>query len=57
MRHADYGPDFWRNRGIKGFIGAAINVTLIVIGFFFLGGGTYVRFSRTVFVESSTNFF
>ena len=42
MRKADYGPGFWRKRGIRGMIGAAVNVFWILVGLFFLGGGTYV---------------
>ncbi|PLN83374.1 putative neutral amino acid permease [Aspergillus taichungensis] len=41
MRHADYGPDFYRKRGIRGWVGLFVNVSLIGIGFFFLGPGTY----------------
>ncbi|PIB02012.1 hypothetical protein CB0940_01013 [Cercospora beticola] len=41
MRNADYGPDFWKTRGVRGYLGIALNVCLIAIGFLFLGGGTY----------------
>lgn len=47
MRRADHGPAFWKIRGIRGMFGAAVNVTLICIGFFFLGGGTYVSTSTS----------
>ncbi|KAM3419254.1 hypothetical protein BST61_g5192 [Cercospora zeina] len=41
MRNADYGPDFWKSRGIRGYLGITLNVFLIAVGFLFLGGGTY----------------
>lgn len=44
MREADYGPGFWKNRGIRGFIGAIVNVILICIGLLFLSAGTYVSY-------------
>ncbi|KAL4886581.1 transmembrane amino acid transporter protein-domain-containing protein [Aspergillus karnatakaensis] len=42
MRYDDYGPGFYRKRGLRGWIGAIVNVGLIGIGFYFLGPGTYV---------------
>lgn len=42
MRRAEYGPGFWKKRGLRGWLGAILNVGLIGIGFFFLGPGTYV---------------
>ena len=41
MRHADYGPGFWKTRGIRGFAGAFMNVICILIGLLFLSAGTY----------------
>ena len=41
MRKADYGPQYWKVRGIRGFIGVIVNVILIGIGIFFLSVGTY----------------
>lgn len=42
MRREDYGPNFYKNRGIRGWIGFIVNVGLIFVGLFFLGPGTYV---------------
>lgn len=42
MRHADYGPGWISNRGIRGISGFILNVILICIGLFMLTGGTYV---------------
>lgn len=42
MRSADHGPRFFMERGIRGWLGFIFNVTLILIGLFFLGPGTYV---------------
>jgi sulfite exporter TauE/SafE len=41
MREADYGPNFWRTRGIRGFLGFVLNVLCILIGLLFLSAGTY----------------
>lgn len=41
MRKADYGPGFWKVRGWKGWAGSIVNVLLILVGLFFLTGGTY----------------
>ncbi|KAK4993825.1 hypothetical protein LTR50_000038 [Elasticomyces elasticus] len=41
MRHADHGDGFWRDRGIKGFAGFALNIACILIGLLFLSAGTY----------------
>jgi hypothetical protein len=46
MRNADYGHGFWKTRGIRGYMGFAFNVGLIVVGVFFLGPGTYVSFAN-----------
>ncbi|RMZ84733.1 hypothetical protein DV737_g1015, partial [Chaetothyriales sp. CBS 132003] len=42
MRAADLGPGFYAKRGIRGWVGAAVNLFIIAIGLFFLGAGTYV---------------
>lgn len=42
MRHADHGPDFYKKRGLRGWLGFLFNVFLIGVGLFFLGPGTYV---------------
>jgi hypothetical protein len=44
MRAADHGPRFFMVRGIRGWLGFIFNVFLILVGFFFLGPGTYVSF-------------
>ncbi|KAF2761820.1 hypothetical protein EJ05DRAFT_472776 [Pseudovirgaria hyperparasitica] len=41
MRRADHGPDFYKIRGWRGWVGIVVNVVLIFIGLFFLSGGTY----------------
>ncbi|MCJ1367370.1 hypothetical protein MMC16_006503 [Acarospora aff. strigata] len=41
MRKADYGPGFYKRRGIRGIFGFAINIIIIIIGIFMLGVGTY----------------
>ena len=45
MRQADYGAA-WLKRGMRGYVGLVVNVILILIGFFMLGGGTYVSSMR-----------
>ena len=42
MRYADLGPSFYKERGIRGWVGAIMNVFIIGVGLFFLGAGTYV---------------
>jgi hypothetical protein len=42
MRHADLGPGFWKKRGIRGYVGFFVNIFIILVGFYFLGPGTYV---------------
>lgn len=48
MRNEDFGPDFYKNRGLRGWIGFLFNVFLIGCGFFFLGPGTYVSFEAAL---------
>lgn len=50
MRRAEYGPEFWRRRGMRGVVGLVVNLILIAIGLFFLSAGTYV----SVLIPSST---
>ena len=45
MRQADYGAA-WLKRGIRGYVGLVVNVILILIGLFMLGGGTYVSLNH-----------
>ena len=42
MRRADYGPGWIASRGIRSIWGFVLNVFLILMGLFMLGGGTYV---------------
>jgi hypothetical protein len=48
MRSADHGPYFFMKRGIRGWLGAIFNVSLIFIGLFFLGPGTYASIMSVV---------
>jgi hypothetical protein len=41
MRHVDHGKRFYTVRGWRGWVGAAMNVFIIAVGFFFLIAGTY----------------
>ncbi|KAF2401178.1 hypothetical protein EJ06DRAFT_380282 [Trichodelitschia bisporula] len=41
MRHAKYGPNFWKERGLRGYLGFALNILICLIGLFFLTAGTY----------------
>ena len=42
MRRADLGPGFYKKRGLRGWAGFLTNVFIIIVGFYFLGAGTYV---------------
>lgn len=55
MRQADLGPGFWHQRGIRGYLGAGVNVFIILVGFFFLGAGTYVSSLISISRDHSTN--
>ncbi|RDW76449.1 putative neutral amino acid permease [Aspergillus mulundensis] len=48
MRYDDHGPGFYKKRGIRGWIGAIVNVSLIGIGLYFLGPGTYASVESVV---------
>jgi hypothetical protein len=48
MRNADYGRDFWKTRGIRGYLGISLNITLIAIGLLFLSAGTYASVQAIV---------
>ncbi|KAL1885585.1 hypothetical protein Plec18167_001080 [Paecilomyces lecythidis] len=55
MRHADYGPGFYRKRGIRGWIGFIVNVLIILCGLFFLGPGTYASVDSVVLSYQAGN--
>jgi len=42
MRKVDYGPSYWRTRGIRGVSGFVLNIFIVCCGLLFLGAGTYV---------------
>ena len=42
MRRADLGPDFYKQRGIRGWVGFLMNIFMIMFGVFTLTVGTYV---------------
>ena len=52
MRKADYGPGFYKRRGIRGIFGFAINIIIIIIGIFMLGVGTYVSLLSCTLLSS-----
>lgn len=56
MRNVDYGPGFWRNRGIRGLFGAVFNIILICIGFLFLSAGTYASVESIIQGYESNTF-
>jgi hypothetical protein len=43
MRRADHGPNFYKVRGWRGWVGFLMNIFIILVGIYFLGAGTYVR--------------
>jgi hypothetical protein len=49
MRKADHGPNFYKVRGWRGWVGAIMNVFIILVGIYFLGVGTYVSFGNPCF--------
>ncbi|KAE8144125.1 transmembrane amino acid transporter protein-domain-containing protein [Aspergillus avenaceus] len=48
MRREDYGPNFYKTRGVRGWLGFLLNVALIFVGLFFLGPGTYASVKSVV---------
>ncbi|PYH44442.1 putative neutral amino acid permease [Aspergillus saccharolyticus JOP 1030-1] len=48
MRREDYGPEFYKNRGWRGWLGFIVNVGLIIAGLFFLGPGTYASIESVI---------
>ncbi|KAJ5677851.1 uncharacterized protein N7477_003484 [Penicillium maclennaniae] len=48
VRSADHGPCFFMKRGIRGWLGFIFNVSLIFIGLFFLGPGTYASIMSVI---------
>ncbi|KAK5120912.1 hypothetical protein LTR85_005696 [Meristemomyces frigidus] len=56
MRRADYGPGFYKTRGIRGWVGAIVNVLCIMIGLLFLSAGTYASVESIVQGYESASF-
>lgn len=56
MRNADYGHDWYKSRGFKGWFGAIFNVFLILVGILFLTGGTYASVESIIQGYESDNF-
>jgi hypothetical protein len=56
MRKADYGPGFWKKRGIRGYIGFVVNIFIIVFGFYNLVAGTYASVDAIVVGYEASGF-
>ena len=57
MRQADYGSlSFITSRGLRSIIGFVVNVVLILIGFYFLGAGTYASVKSIITGYSQNSF-
>ncbi|KAI9677078.1 MAG: hypothetical protein M1817_006917 [Caeruleum heppii] len=56
MRKADYGPGWIARLGVKGVVGLAVNVGIIVTGLFFLTAGTYATVQSIIFSYESGKF-
>ncbi|WPG99215.1 Hypothetical protein R9X50_00202600 [Acrodontium crateriforme] len=56
MRRADYGPGFWKQRGIRGIFGFVFNIVLCLIGLLFLTAGTYASVEGIVQGYASNSF-
>ncbi|KAF2842442.1 hypothetical protein M501DRAFT_948939 [Patellaria atrata CBS 101060] len=56
MRHADYGPNFYKRRGIRGILGFVFNIVICIIGLLFLTGGTYASVQSIVNGYKASNF-
>ena len=56
MRRADHGPGYITARGFRSMIGFVVNVTLILIGLFFLTAGTYASVEAIIQGYETTGF-
>lgn len=56
MRKADYGSGWWKAKGIRSIIGAVVNISLIIIGFYFLVAGTYASVQSIINGYAAANF-
>jgi hypothetical protein len=56
MREADFGPNFYKVRGVRGWFGFLFNVGLICVGVFFLGPGTYASVQAILDGYAADNF-
>jgi len=56
MRRADYGPKYYSVRGIRGWIGFVVNITLCLIGLLFLSAGTYASVQSIIDGYNAANF-
>lgn len=57
MRRAEFGPNWYSNRGLRGWGGMLLNVFILIVGIVFLGPGTYVsQPSLTPRVDSRLTF-
>lgn len=54
MRRVDYGKNYYKVRGFRGWFGFVLNVFIVLVGFFFLTAGTYVSFLlQTIWSQSN----
>ncbi len=53
MRRAEYGPGFYKQRGLRGWFGFIVNIFIIMVGIVFLTAGTYVSITRASVLLSS----
>lgn len=56
MREADYGRAYFKNRGIRGWLGFLLNVGLCGVGLLFLSGGTYATVQSIIDGYEADNF-
>ena len=56
MRKADYGPNFWRTQGIRGYAMFFLNVFIIAFGFFTLIAGTYASVKEIMIGYATAGF-
>jgi hypothetical protein len=56
MREEDFGPGYFKNRGIRGWAGFLFNVWLCAVGLLFLTGGTYATVQSIIDGYKAANF-
>jgi Transmembrane amino acid transporter protein len=56
LRREEFGPGYWRERGLRGYLGVSLNIFLIFVGLYFLTAGTYASVQSIIDGYHSASF-